>query len=65
MASLVHKKRKWRPWPGAVAAALELGVTYSHLRRVLAGQRQSRSLLERYRVLKAGKRNNGTKNQDQ
>jgi hypothetical protein len=53
MARTVHKKRKWRPWPGAVAAAAQLGVTYSHLRRVLSGERRSRSLVARYAALKA------------
>lgn len=53
MASLVHKKRKWRPWPGAMAAAKDLAVTYSHLRRVLCGERQSKKLLGRYAALKA------------
>jgi hypothetical protein len=42
-----------------MAAALQLGVTYSHLRRVLAGQRHSKSLLARYRTLKAGKAKGG------
>ena len=53
MACLVHKKRKWRPWPGAMAAAKDLGVTYSHLRRVLAGERQSQTILRQLRALKA------------
>jgi hypothetical protein len=49
-----------------VVAALRLDVTYSHLRRVLDGERRSRSLLERYRALKANrataaKRDNRTK----
>jgi hypothetical protein len=70
MASHTTKKRKYRPRPGAVAAALQLGVTYSHLRRILAGQRASKSLLAKYLALKAdqartAKRNNGTKDQDQ
>jgi hypothetical protein len=52
MARTVHKKRKWRPWPGAVLSAAQLAVTYSHLRRVLSGERQSRSLLARYAALK-------------
>jgi hypothetical protein len=55
MARLLHEKRKYQPWPGAFAAASELAVTYSHLRRVLAGERKSRSLLARYRALTAGK----------
>jgi hypothetical protein len=51
--ALQQKKRKYQSWPGAVAAAAELCVTYSHLRRILAGERQSRSLLSRYRSLSA------------
>jgi hypothetical protein len=37
-----------------VANAKKLGVCPSHLWRVLVGQRQSKSLLARYRALKAG-----------
>ena len=48
MARQTTKKRKYRPRPGAVAAAARLGVTYSHLRRVLSGERHSHSLLVRY-----------------
>jgi hypothetical protein len=51
MACHTNKKRRYRTRPGAVVAALELGVTYSHLRRVLAGERQSRSLMARYRTV--------------
>jgi thiamine monophosphate synthase len=57
MACQKTKRRKYRPRPGAVAAALQLGVTYSHLRRVLARERQSRSLLERCRALVANHAN--------
>lgn len=53
MACQKNKRRTYRPRPGAVAAALQLRVTYSHLRRVLAGERQSRSLLERYKAITA------------
>jgi hypothetical protein len=54
MARHTTKERKYRPRPGAVAAPLRLGVTYSHLRRVLAGERESRSLVERYLALRDG-----------
>jgi hypothetical protein len=53
MACQMTNKRKYRPRPGAVAAALQLDVTYSHLRRVLAGQRPSKSLMGRYAALMA------------
>jgi hypothetical protein len=53
MACHTTKKRRYRTRPGAVKAALELGVTYSHLRRVLAGERPSKRLLARYKSLKA------------
>jgi hypothetical protein len=55
MACQTTKKRKYRPRPGAVAAALQLGVTYSHLRRVVAGERQSKKILRQLRALKTGR----------
>lgn len=43
--------------PGLMADASGLGVHYSHLYRVLSGQRKSRRLLAAYRGLKAGQGN--------
>ena len=40
---------------GICADARALGVSREHLFRVLSGQRQSRSLLQRYRELKQSK----------
>lgn len=41
-------KRKMTPRPGWIQAARALGVTYSHLRRVLLGEREGKSLAERF-----------------
>jgi len=46
------RKRKSVLRPGWFSAARELGCTYSHLRRVLLGERESKSLLARYNALK-------------
>ena len=54
MACQTNRKRKYQQRPGAVAVAANLGVTYSHWRRVLAGERRSRSLVARYESLKTG-----------
>ncbi len=45
-------KRKLVKRPGLFQAAELLGTNYSHLRRVVIGQRESKSLLARYRALK-------------
>lgn len=50
------KLRKLIKRPGLMAAAGALGVTYSHLRRCLTGERQSRSLTRRYNDLKRSQR---------
>jgi len=50
------KKRKLVKRPGLIAAANALGCTYSHLRRCLLGERQSVSLLQKYRQLKRAQR---------
>ena len=46
-------RRKTRRLPGMKAAAKDLGCDYSHLRRVVLGLRESRSLMRRYTALKA------------
>jgi hypothetical protein len=51
-----RKKRIWIERPGMMAAAETLGCDYSHLRRCISGERQSRSLLRRYRQLKRAQR---------
>jgi hypothetical protein len=45
-------KRKLVERPGLLAAAAALGCNYSHLRRVVIGDRQSESLLARYHEFK-------------
>lgn len=52
MANLKVKKRPRgaTQWPGLCTAARDLGVTYQHLARVLNGERNSKSLLIRYRA---------------
>jgi len=45
-------RRKLVRRPGLIEAAAALGVTFSHLRRVVIGERQSISLLKRYRALR-------------
>lgn len=52
MARQLAKKRSCRRLPGVMAAARELGCDYSHLRRVVLGLRESRSLMKRYATLK-------------
>jgi hypothetical protein len=54
MACQTNRKRKYQQRPGAVAVAANLGVTYSHWRRVLAGERRSRSLVAKFESLKTG-----------
>lgn len=51
MARQIATRRQYLHRPGVNAAAEMLGCTYSHLRRVLAGERQSKSLLNRYNSL--------------
>jgi hypothetical protein len=46
-----ERKRRVR-FPGICEDAFRLGVTREHLYRVLIGERQSKSLLKRYRELK-------------
>jgi hypothetical protein len=53
MARHVTRKQKIRRLPGVKAAARELGCDYSHLRRVVLGLRESRSLMRCYRALNA------------
>lgn len=43
-------KRKLIPRPGWIAAARDLSVTYSHLRRVLTGERAGKSLRTKFRA---------------
>lgn len=49
-------KRRQTPRPGLLAAAEALETNYSHLRRVVIGERKSRSLLKRYRQWKSDQR---------
>jgi hypothetical protein len=46
-----RRKRKLVFRPGLMEASHQLGVTYSHLRRVIIGERQGKSLLRRYAAL--------------
>jgi hypothetical protein len=55
MARLSGKKRRYQWRPGLVAAARKLGCEYSHLRRVVIQERRSKSLIRRYRWIKAGR----------
>jgi len=47
--------------PGLIADAEALNVTYQHLFKVLEGQRESKSLLARYKALKAAQKSNAAK----
>jgi hypothetical protein len=49
-------KRKLVKRPGLFRAAQELDCNYSHLRRVVIGQRESKSLLTRYRAWQDGQK---------
>lgn len=49
-------QQKYVRRPGLVTAARDLGCTLSHLRRVVIGERESRSLLRRYRAWKKQQR---------
>jgi len=49
-------KRKYVRRPGLVAAAAALDCDMSHLRRVLTGDRISKSLRSRYRAWQAGQK---------
>jgi hypothetical protein len=51
VACLTPQRKIYQRRPGIVAAAKSLGVTYSHLRRVVAGERPGRNLLARYKTL--------------
>jgi len=56
MANMARKKANRKPYQrrtGMQVAAIQLGVSYGHLRRCVIGERQSRSLLSRYRALKS------------
>jgi hypothetical protein len=50
-----RKHRIYQKRPGLAPAAAELGCTYSHLRRVILGERPS-PLLTLYRAWKAGQK---------
>ena len=52
MARLKLKRRSYVRRAGLLAAAKALGCNYSHLRRVVCGERTSRSLMNRYRAWK-------------
>ena len=52
MASQCVNKRRYQRRPGVMAAALELGITYSHFRRVLTGERRSQKILRKLRTMK-------------
>lgn len=54
-----NKKRSYVRRRGALQAAEALGVSYGHLRLVVTGQRESKSLLTRYRTWKAGQKGIG------
>ena len=56
----IRKGRRGTRFPGIVRHARELGVTYTHLYRVLVGERQS-PLLHRYQALVAAERSHGGK----
>jgi len=45
-----RRKRKYTPKAGYVIAAQALGCTASHLRRCVIGERQSKSLLQKFRA---------------
>jgi len=45
-------KRKFVYHPGVFQAAKELGCNYSHLRRVVIGERVSKSLMRRFQAWK-------------
>ncbi len=53
MRPVANVKRKSKRIQGITKDAEALGVTREHLRLVLINKRESRSLLERYRALKA------------
>ena len=57
MKTTVKRKRKQSGWRfrGITRDAERLGVTRVHLYLVLAGKRASRSLMQRYRAIQAGK----------
>jgi len=48
----IQAKRKFIYHPGVFQAAKELGCNYSHLRRVVIGERVSKSLMRRFRAWK-------------
>ena len=52
MACQTAKRKKYESRKGLLKAAESLGVTYSHLRRVLIGERPGKSLKKRYADLK-------------
>lgn len=55
MARQKPKRRSYVRRAGLLAAAKELGCDYSHLRRVVSGERTSRALANRYRSWKRSK----------
>ena len=52
MARQCVNKRRYQRRPGVMAAALELGITYYHFRRVLTGERRSQKILRKLRAMK-------------
>lgn len=50
MASQSQTKRKPIRRPGLAKFAREAGVTFSHARRCIIGERRSKSLMNRFRV---------------
>jgi hypothetical protein len=46
------KKRRNKKWPGLKEAAKQLNISYGHLRLCVARERDSRSLLNRFRAWK-------------
>lgn len=55
MACQTAKRKKYQSRKGLLKAAEILGVDYSHLRRVVIGQRPGKSLMKRYQDFKKGK----------
>ena len=53
MACTKSKRKRYRPRKGLIQAAKVLGVSYSHLRRAVIGERISQNLLRRYDALVA------------
>lgn len=56
MARQKAQRRAYKRRAGLLAAAKNLRCNYSHLRRVVCGERRSRALLNRLRTLKRQQR---------